>query len=494
MANHYLKRSAMLFGAAVVAVSASAGAYVDVTHSYVKDPTYVPGWQGFCGPVNFGVGECWSSAFKLYQNLGDMPAGTYTLTANAFYRCGTNDFSKANQAGKPENNTAFLFINEKRETVKGLWDGRDAAPNSQEEAASAFAAGEYANTVTYEHKGGELIIGIVNTGSFYDEWCCFDNFKLVCGTTDCTDKIINADFSENQNAKRAWDNYNSENKEKTPDIQKDGSGGGVFRKCGGSPYNIGQQVELPAGKYRFSMLTFHRYGVTMDADGKSYNHKWPCNETTPYGYNGRTAKDWYIANDYDAVPDVYYAHAYIYMSKNSTKPKSVAWDDSDAEGDLVNGTDVRTRIKDCWEICNGDLSIMPDNNPRCGTDGYTEVYEVRNKCTRHNDSGSEREAGAEFVNNPEKYRQFVEFELPATTKVWLGIGKDAQTSDGYWNPWADIKLEKWDENAAGIGTIVAEDENAPVEYYNLQGVRVANPANGLFIVKKGNKATKQYIR
>ena len=34
------------------------------------------------------------------------------------------------------------------------------------------------------------------------------------------------------------------------------------------------------------------------------------------------------------------------------------------------------------------------------------------------------------------------------------------------------------------------DANAPVEYYNLQGVKVANPEKGLFIKKQGNKATK----
>ena len=37
---------------------------------------------------------------------------------------------------------------------------------------------------------------------------------------------------------------------------------------------------------------------------------------------------------------------------------------------------------------------------------------------------------------------------------------------------------------------VDADENAPVEYYNLQGVKVANPENGIFIKKQGNKATK----
>ena len=37
---------------------------------------------------------------------------------------------------------------------------------------------------------------------------------------------------------------------------------------------------------------------------------------------------------------------------------------------------------------------------------------------------------------------------------------------------------------------VSVDANAPVEYYNLQCVKVANPENGLFIKKQGNKAVK----
>lgn len=37
---------------------------------------------------------------------------------------------------------------------------------------------------------------------------------------------------------------------------------------------------------------------------------------------------------------------------------------------------------------------------------------------------------------------------------------------------------------------VAVDANAPAEYFNLQGVRVANPENGLFIVRQGDKVSK----
>ncbi len=45
---------------------------------------------------------------------------------------------------------------------------------------------------------------------------------------------------------------------------------------------------------------------------------------------------------------------------------------------------------------------------------------------------------------------------------------------------------------SSIGDIVV-DENAPVEYFNLQGVRVANPENGLYIRRQGNKVEKVFL-
>lgn len=41
----------------------------------------------------------------------------------------------------------------------------------------------------------------------------------------------------------------------------------------------------------------------------------------------------------------------------------------------------------------------------------------------------------------------------------------------------------------GIGSMAVE--NAPAEYYTMQGVRVANPDKGMYIVKQGSKVTKR---
>ena len=46
---------------------------------------------------------------------------------------------------------------------------------------------------------------------------------------------------------------------------------------------------------------------------------------------------------------------------------------------------------------------------------------------------------------------------------------------------------------SGVENIEAEEAVAPV-YYNLQGVKVANPSNGIYIVKRGAKVAKEYVK
>lgn len=46
---------------------------------------------------------------------------------------------------------------------------------------------------------------------------------------------------------------------------------------------------------------------------------------------------------------------------------------------------------------------------------------------------------------------------------------------------------------AGVD-VISIDENAAKEYFNLQGMRVENPTNGLYIVRQGSKATKQLVK
>lgn len=56
---------------------------------------------------------------------------------------------------------------------------------------------------------------------------------------------------------------------------------------------------------------------------------------------------------------------------------------------------------------------------------------------------------------------------------------------------------KWQiEGVGGINDIIVDEaiENAPAVYYNLQGVKVNNPANGVYIVRRGNKVAKEFVK
>lgn len=64
---------------------------------------------------------------------------------------------------------------------------------------------------------------------------------------------------------------------------------------------------------------------------------------------------------------------------------------------------------------------------------------------------------------------------------------DGYPNDGY------IKLP--DNYMDAVDSVLGEDLNAPVVYYNLQGQKVVNPQKGqLVIAKQGNKATKKIVR
>lgn len=48
--------------------------------------------------------------------------------------------------------------------------------------------------------------------------------------------------------------------------------------------------------------------------------------------------------------------------------------------------------------------------------------------------------------------------------------------------------------SAGISDVTADAADGAVEYFNLQGVRVANPENGVYIRTQGGKATKVFVK
>ncbi len=503
MMNNYIKRSALMLGAAaIIGTSAMAeeGAWRNINYQ-LKNPAFIPGWSGALSAVNEGVGEVYNAPFEIYQVIPDLPAGKYTLTVNAHYRYANNDLSKENmQDGK--NHNAYIFLGDAKTVVEGLFDkglalvaegetfdAEKNAPNSLFEANIAYTAGKYVNKVEYTHPGGDLRLGIANTGGRQDEWTAFDNFKLTGPNGDV--EIVNGDFSQgiaNEHNPEVWDMKNAGGDAKKPDIAKDGSGAfGCYRKTNATEYGFGQQIELEAGKYRFGVQSFFRV-----ANGNESN-KWVGVKGEFAIHNTESAFDVHNAGSEnpDRWPYIYVTDGWDIADDDVTPIKPY-----DKEGATYGKEDAffnQTPIK-C--IFDEKLDVYPDNEPS-SPEGTEEGY---GWC----DSGFEYQVAGLFVKNPEMYRNYVEFTLPAKTKVWVGMilvkrpdkasEDNGVTNNHYWHPFRDFTLEMWDAAGAGVDNVAVDNANAPVEYFNLQGIRVAQPENGISIVKQGNKVTKQVIR
>ena len=58
----------------------------------------------------------------------------------------------------------------------------------------------------------------------------------------------------------------------------------------------------------------------------------------------------------------------------------------------------------------------------------------------------------------------------------------------------ETKFSLFNTSDSAVDEILSDDANAPVEYFNLQGQRVANPSEGVFIRRQGSKATKIMVK
>ncbi len=67
---------------------------------------------------------------------------------------------------------------------------------------------------------------------------------------------------------------------------------------------------------------------------------------------------------------------------------------------------------------------------------------------------------------------------------------DAYRNDPIWGKFSSINPI----NSSSIDRIESDSNDIHAEYYNLQGVKVANPSNGIFIKVQGNKASKVLVK
>lgn len=86
------------------------------------------------------------------------------------------------------------------------------------------------------------------------------------------------------------------------------------------------------------------------------------------------------------------------------------------------------------------------------------------------------------------------------TSDFIGLIDVSDVSGGLWATYEDVVINLdynvWTgEGEAGIKAPAVDTSNAPAVYYNMQGMEISNPAAGqMYIVKQGNKVSKQIIK
>ena len=238
----------------------------DVTAQYIKNADFSDGlneWtaNNFAEPLKqvysnnateayAGWAELQVTEFALTQKV-KLPAGSYKLVSNSFFRQGETYNTDANKS------LAFLKAGDKKVALKTL--GSEAAisyANSQTDGAGVTTSGMYANEVEFEITAAseEIEIGIVGTFDLMKSWCVAGGFKLIdmnkkADLIDLTNKIANNSFEnglENWTVEGEWQEQTNNESVKVGTRYAE-----KWQAAGGLPAGkISQKIEgLTNGKY-----------------------------------------------------------------------------------------------------------------------------------------------------------------------------------------------------------------------------------------------------
>ncbi len=188
----------------------SLGEGVDYTDR-ITNPDFAggstAGWSdGFTVSSAYENAECYMKNFHIYQSLTGLPAGTYRVSVQGFYRQGTaaEDYEVNVLQTSPWFNAKIFATNSSNTEVTApimcLSDGRVKenlgngsttmpdgyyAPNTMESAKTWFDAGYYKPNSQYNSvmaevlDDGLLTIGVQKSITINADWAIFDNFTLT---------------------------------------------------------------------------------------------------------------------------------------------------------------------------------------------------------------------------------------------------------------------------------------------------------------------------
>lgn len=179
-------------------------------------------WNSQDNFANLAI-EKFNKTFDTYQTISGLPAGTYELTVQGYYRSGNT----ATAADKANAGTdilrPFLYVKQEGKLIgqaplQSIFDGGVAnqtdgfstsangewLPNSLNDAAKTFRDGHYMPSGEYNKvrfvvpsDGATVQIGVKKNVLYGSDWTAFDNFRLTyLGDTDETQTVYEHEIGE----------------------------------------------------------------------------------------------------------------------------------------------------------------------------------------------------------------------------------------------------------------------------------------------------------
>lgn len=203
----------------------------------------------------------------------------------------------------------------------------------------------------------------------------------------------------------------------------------------------------------------------------------------------------------------------VFSNGNENLTEPISWDDMEIT--IVEGNKIKITnfIKKGINDSKGVFDIEGEFDPATNTitfqpTGYeyqahpTMAFLGKNRPMIAKYAEGEELEAIEYVEDLKSFTATFDDQKTLTVSPWTAYMRSSDLvgitrvggSPKYKVGETEVYGTRFTNNAnSGIENITV-DENAPVEYYNLQGIKVENPENGMYIRRQGSSVQKVIIR
>ena len=224
-----------------------------------------------------------------------------------------------------------------------------------------------------------------------------------------------------------------------------------------------------AGAWTFKTAIEDNY-LYWGATGATGNNMITYNEGTGMYWDISIAEVTKIANNHTNATD----DNERYLQYNSGSPRFACYTDTQEDPHLYAEMKY---IYICDETEAGDVEIISIVDSEDAAVTYSALETGEWALTRAENAYNKR-----YAYVPSNGTYTITYQYTKNDEVTTDVREFAADQEAAFITFSD-------DTITGIDGINA-DNNAPVEYFNMQGIRVANPENGLFIRRQGNKVEK----